>query len=134
MESAHDVEYFTIENCPIAATMSVIDGKWKMIILYAIFGGINRFGAIRKKIPGLSKKMLTKELREMEQAGLIERKVFPEVPPRVEYELTEKGVSLGKVADALEEWGLKWLIKRDRPIAQPVPVDQETLEEVPILD
>ena len=132
MESPMEPEYFTRESCPIAATMSVIGGKWKMIILYAIFGGINRFGAIRKKIPGLSKKMLTKELREMEQEGLIERTVFPEVPPRVEYKLTEKGASLGKVADALEEWGLQWLFEERKPLPEPVHLPESSKEEIAI--
>ncbi len=113
MGNDFDRKLFDRDSCPVASTMSLIGGKWKLVILYAIYGGINRFGAIRKEIPGLSKKMLTKELRELEHDGLIERIVFPEIPPHVEYKLTAKGASLEKVTDALRDWGAEWLMEKD---------------------
>ena len=82
-----------IENpnaCSLVHTMNIIGNKWKPIILYLISHDVNRFGEMLRMIDGISKKMLTKQLRELEADGLINRKVFAEVPPRVEYSLTEK--------------------------------------------
>lgn len=94
-------------NCPIAYTMNIIGGKWKPVILNRIQRGINRFGVLQKSMPGISKQVLTAQLRELENAGLLSRKVYAEVPPRVEYGLTESGKSIFPVLEALEKWGLK---------------------------
>ncbi len=98
-----------IENsdCPVTFCMSKIGGKWKPIIIYLIRKGANRFGILERGIVGITKQMLTKQLREMEADGILERKIYPEIPPRVEYFFTEYGESLFPVIDAMSEWGLE---------------------------
>ena len=98
--------FLQIGTCPVAATIHVIGGKWKVIILYLISYEINRFGQLHKLIEGISKKILTDQLRELEGDGLISRKVFAEVPPRVEYRLTEKGYTLRPIIFSMRDWGL----------------------------
>ena len=93
--------------CGVRTTMSVIGGKWKIRIIYALYLDINRFGMMHRHIDNISKKMLTDCLRELEADGIINRKVFAEVPPRVEYSLTELGKSLNKIINELNDWGLK---------------------------
>ncbi len=85
--------------------MSKIGGKWKPIILYLISKGGNRFGILQRGIEGISKQMLTKQLRELEADGILHREIFPEIPPRVEYSITEKGRSLFPVIDSMRKWG-----------------------------
>ena len=85
--------------------MRVIGGKWKPIILFCICHDVNRFGAMQRAIPAVTKQMLTQQLRELEADGLIHREVFAVVPPRVEYSLTDKGHSLLPVIDAMRAWG-----------------------------
>ena len=94
-----------LPNCPVTYCLLIIGGKWKPIILYLLSNGVNRFGVLRRAIVGISKQMLTKQLRELEADGVIDRKVFAEVPPRVEYSLTEKGESLLPVIAAMKTWG-----------------------------
>ena len=98
--------YMKFNSCPVAATMGVIGGKWKPIILYLISHDVNRFGEMFRMIEGISKKMLTAQLRELEADGIINRKVFAEVPPRVEYSISDKGRSLQPLIVAMREWGL----------------------------
>jgi len=93
------------ENCPVTFTMNVIGGKWKSIILTRIKMGINRFGLLQRSIPTISKQMLTSQLRELEEDGLIVRKVFAEVPPRVEYTISEKGAGIFPVLESMASWG-----------------------------
>ena len=100
------MNYMKYNSCPVAATMTKIGVKWKPIILYLISHDVNRFGEMLRMIEGISKKMLTKQLRELEADGLINRKVYAEVPPRVEYSVTEKGVSIRPIIVAMREWGL----------------------------
>ncbi len=95
-----------LENCPINFAMRMIGGKWKPIILHRIKVGINRFGQLQKAIPLISKQMLTAQLRELEHDNLINRKVFAEVPPRVEYSISKNGESLFPLLEAIENWGL----------------------------
>ena len=92
-------------ECPVTYTMSMIGGKWKPIILYLISKGANRFGILQRGIDGISKQMLTKQLREMEDDGILDRKIFAEIPPRVEYSISEKGKSLFPIIDAMRSWG-----------------------------
>ena len=92
-------------DCPVTRTMSFIGGKWKPIILYCLSQQTMRYGKLRMYIPAISSKMLTQELKELEQLGLIERKEFKEIPPRVEYSLTKKGKSLKPVMKVLCDWG-----------------------------
>jgi len=92
-------------GCAVEATLGLIDGKWKGVVLYHLLDGTLRFSEIRRKLPSVTQRMLTNQLRELEADGLIDRRVFPEVPPRVEYSLTERGRSLRPVIMALKAWG-----------------------------
>ena len=92
-------------GCPVEATLDVIGGKWKAVVLYHLMSGTLRFNEIRKRLNGITQRMLTKQLRELEEVDLIARKVYPVVPPRVEYSLTKKGLTLRPVIRALEVWG-----------------------------
>src|SRR5215468_6770759 len=84
-------------HCPVEATLDVIGGKWKVVILFWLKGGTLRPGELRRKIPGISERMLIQQLRQLEAHGVIHREVYPEVPPRVEYSLTEYGRTLGPI-------------------------------------
>ncbi|WFE89742.1 helix-turn-helix domain-containing protein [Roseibium porphyridii] len=92
-------------GCPVTYCLSKIGGKWKPVILFCIFNGINRFGAMQRAVPNITKQMLTKQLRELESDGMISRTVFPEVPPRVDYALTDLGTSVLPVVEAMKSWG-----------------------------
>jgi DNA-binding HxlR family transcriptional regulator len=94
------------KQCPIEYTLSLISGKWKIIILKELSQGALRYGKIAKQIPGVSAKVLIQQLREMENDGLIERVVFPEVPPRVEYSQSAMGKSIGTIFLEMRRWGL----------------------------
>ncbi|MEM9544785.1 MAG: helix-turn-helix domain-containing protein [Bacteroidota bacterium] len=94
-----------IHECPVTFTMSKIGGKWKPIILFLISKGGNRFGILQRGIDGISKQMLTKQLRELESDGILSRKIFAEIPPRVEYTITELGNSLMPVIGSMKKWG-----------------------------
>lgn len=91
--------------CPVETTLTLIGDKWKVLILRDLLPGTKRFGELKKSIGNVSQNVLTAQLRDMEQNGLINRKVYAEVPPRVEYSLTELGMSLKSVLDALWNWG-----------------------------
>jgi DNA-binding HxlR family transcriptional regulator len=95
------------KKCPIEYTLSLISGKWKILILKELSQGPLRYGVIGKCIPEISPKVLISHLREMEDDGLIVREVFPEVPPRVEYSLSERGLSIGSILRELRRWGLE---------------------------
>ena len=96
-------------GCPVEATLELIGGKWKGLVLYHLLQGTMRFSELRRKVPGVTQRMLTRQLRELESAGLILRTVYAEVPPRVEYVLTVEGESLRPVILALREWGRNYL-------------------------
>lgn len=100
-----DLDCFNIYQCPVTSAMDVIGGKWKPMILFLVYKGVNRFGKLSGLLEGVSKRTLTKQLRDLESDGILHRKVFPEVPPRVEYSLTNKGQSLLPVIKVLYEWG-----------------------------
>lgn len=91
--------------CPVETTLTLIGDKWKVLILRDLMAGTKRFGELRRSVGNVSQKVLTAQLRDMEQKGLVFRTVFAEVPPRVEYSLTELGKSLSPVLDALRVWG-----------------------------
>ena len=91
--------------CPVETTLTLISDKWKVLILRDLMPGTRRFGELKKSLGTVSQKVLTAQLREMEGSGLLTRTVYPEVPPRVEYTLTELGYSLKPVLDAMQSWG-----------------------------
>lgn len=91
--------------CPVETTLTMISDKWKVLILRDLLTGTKRFGELKKSLTGVSQKVLTSQLREMEGNGLVERKAYPEVPPRVEYSLTPLGRSLQPIMDAMRVWG-----------------------------
>ncbi len=91
--------------CPVETTLTLIGDKWKVLILRDLMPGTKRFGELKKSIGSVSQKVLTAQLRDMEANGLVSRKVYAEVPPRVEYSLTELGRSLKPILDAMRNWG-----------------------------
>lgn len=91
--------------CPVETTLMLIGDKWKVLILRDLLSGTKRFGELKKSVGTISQKVLTSNLRDMEENGLIVRKVFPEVPPKVEYTLTELGHSLKPILDSMSSWG-----------------------------
>lgn len=91
--------------CPVETTLTLISDKWKVLILRDLLPGTRRFGELKKSIGNVTQKVLTAQLRQMEESGLVTRTVYPEVPPRVEYTLTELGYSLKPVLDAMWNWG-----------------------------
>lgn len=97
-------------RCTVEATVVVAGGKWKPLIIYYLLSGTKRFGELRKLIGGITQRSLTLQLRELESHGIISREVFAEVPPRVEYSLTEFGLTLTPVLNAMKEWGDSYLI------------------------
>lgn len=97
------------ENCPMRFVLQVIGGKWKPLILQQLKNNKQRFGQLQRLIPEINKQMLTKNLRDLEQNGVVIRTVFAEVPPRVEYTLSEKGQSLIPVLERMEQWGTEQL-------------------------
>lgn len=101
-------------NCPVTATVSIIGGKWKPPILSRLVEGVRRFGELQRLVPNITKKMLTQQLRELEQDGIVERKVYHQVPPKVEYSLTAYGESLKPVLAAMEAWGIEHRAKHGK--------------------
>lgn len=91
--------------CPVETTLTMISDKWTVLILRDLLTGTKRFGELKKSLAGVSQKVLTAQLREMEENGLVERTVYAEVPPRVEYSLTPLGQSLQPIMDAMRVWG-----------------------------
>ena len=93
--------------CPAETTLAVIGGRWKVLILYHLFGGVKRFSELQRALPGVTQKMLTQQLRELEGDGIVSRTVYPQVPPKVEYALTPLGKTLQPVVKAMCRWGLE---------------------------
>lgn len=98
--------------CPVETTLTLISDKWKVLILRDLLPGTKRFGELKNSIGHVSQKVLTAQLRQMEESGLVSRKVYAEVPPRVEYTLTELGYSLKPVLEAMRAWGEEYKEKR----------------------
>ena len=94
--------------CPVQTTLDLISSRWVILILRDLFMGTKRFGELMRSLEGISQKVLTANLRSMEDLGLINRKVYPEVPPRVEYSLTELGLSLKPVIASMFDWGMSY--------------------------
>jgi DNA-binding HxlR family transcriptional regulator len=93
-------------NCPAESTLKIIGGRWKLMILHELCSGVSRFGQLKRGLKGISEKVLAQHLRELEKDGIIQRKVYAEVPPKVEYSLTPSGKTLKPILDAMHEWGL----------------------------
>ncbi|MDN5725317.1 MAG: helix-turn-helix transcriptional regulator [Propionibacteriales bacterium] len=111
--------------CGLDSALDVVSGKWKVLVLWELHAhGVRRFAQLRRGLPGVSEKMLTQHLRQMEQDGLIHREVFPEVPPKVEYSLTEAGAALNTALEPLGVWG-RDRIAREGLEMVPVPVPDE---------
>ncbi|GAB4411736.1 MAG: hypothetical protein OHK0053_38420 [Microscillaceae bacterium] len=98
----------TLASCPVTLTTEIIGGRWKPMIIFMIANQIRRFGQMQRTLPTISKKMLTQELRDLERNGIIHREIFPEIPPRVEYSLTEWGKATLPILQAMAEWGGKY--------------------------
>ena len=107
-----------IHGCGLEAALSVVGGKWKPIVLWRLAGGGRRFGELRRLVEGISEKMLIQQLREMEADGIVARKDFQVIPPRVEYALTELGNSLAEVLRPLCEWGHEHMARIERTKAK----------------
>ncbi|MBO5529998.1 MAG: helix-turn-helix transcriptional regulator [Bacilli bacterium] len=99
--------------CPVEYTASMIANKWKILILRDLLTGTKRYNELTRSVVGISAKVLTENLRELESDGIIERKVYPEVPPKVEYFLTDKGNDLRPIIELMKEYGLKYKDKKD---------------------
>jgi len=112
-------------NCPVKLTTSIIGGKWKPILLFHLEGKTRRFCELQRLVPGLTKKMLTQHLRELERDGIVSRKVYAEVPPHVEYSLTRHGESLKPILKLMSAWGTRhqarygMTVRRGKSAAQP---------------
>lgn len=94
-----------LPDCPVETALTLMGDKWKILIVRNLLTGTKRFGELKKSLTGISQKVLTQHLRIMEASGLVNRKVYAEVPPRVEYSLTDLGVSLKPILDAMWQWG-----------------------------
>lgn len=101
--------YDGASGCYIEAALEVISGKWKGVILYHLLNGTKRFNELKRLFPELSQRILTKQLRELEANEVISRKVYPEIPSKVEYSLTELGLSLEPTLRSLEKWGVNYV-------------------------
>lgn len=106
----HDADH----ECPVEITLDVIGGKWKGMVLYWLLNGTARFNEIRRAVPNVTQRMLTLQLRELESDGVIRRKVYAEVPPKVEYSLTEFGLSLKPILLLMRDWGTQYRAKVKR--------------------
>lgn len=120
-------------GCPVEATLDLIDGKWKGVVLYHLLDGCLRFNALRRKLPGVTQRVLTRQLRELEETGLIVRTVYAEVPPRVEYRLSARGESLRTVILALKAWGDAYLAERAAKFGASAASPEPPLEVGPLV-
>jgi len=100
---------FNPYNCPVTHCMNKIGGKWKILIIYAVSKNCNRFSKLQRALPIISKQMLVNQLRELEEDKILERIIYAEIPPRVEYKITPYGLSLMPVIGVMQDWGLKAL-------------------------
>ncbi|MBI3221482.1 MAG: helix-turn-helix transcriptional regulator [Bacteroidetes bacterium] len=106
---------FDENSCPVTASMTVLGGKWKPILINAIYlTAPARFGELKRTVKGITQSMLTSQLRELEEDGVIKRRIYAEIPPRVEYTLTEFGLTLKPIMLALAQWGLEYKLKNEK--------------------
>jgi DNA-binding HxlR family transcriptional regulator len=102
------IQCFARLSCAVETTLNIIDGRWKVLILRELFAGTMRFAQLQRALQGVTQKMLTQQLRELEADGIVHRQVYPEVPPKVEYSLTPLGQSLWPVLEAMHDWGMHY--------------------------
>lgn len=125
MKNNTNIEYQEVKNekifvfddksCPVTAPMQVLGGKWKAILINAIYHtSPARFGELKRSVKGITQSMLTQQLRELEDDGLISRKIYAEIPPRVEYTLTEFGLTLSPIMQSMAKWGEEYRIKKQK--------------------
>lgn len=117
----------TSYHCAVEATVDVAGGKWKPVIIYHLLSGTKRFGELKKTVGDVSQRSLTMQLRQLELDGVVERQVFAEVPPRVEYSLTAFGQTLAPVLKAMKEWG-DTFVERNRALGEECPVHANQAE------
>lgn len=98
-----------MEECPVSITLNILSGKWKLLIIKELMSGKKRFSELKRAMPSITQRMLTKQLRELEAFGLVERKIYQEIPPKVEYSLTDLGKSLKPILDTLHNWGENYI-------------------------
>lgn len=103
-----------IPECPVEMTLQLIGDKWKVLIIRDLLTGTKRFSELMRSVTGITQKVLTSNLRSMEADGLVNRKVYPQVPPKVEYSLTETGLSLKPILDSMAQWGIEYRDKTRR--------------------
>jgi DNA-binding HxlR family transcriptional regulator len=109
-----------LSSCPVKTTADVISGKWKPLIIFALKTGSLRYGELRKQVPGPTHKVLTEQLRQLEKDWIIARKIYAEVPPRVEYSLSAYGRTLTPVLQAMADWGEKHARRKEAVVARPI--------------
>lgn len=106
---------FDEKSCPVTATMQVLGGKWKAILINAIYHtSPARFGELKRSVKGITQSMLTQQLRELEDDGLINRKIYAEIPPRVQYTLTEFGLTLSPIMQSMANWGKEYRLNKQK--------------------
>lgn len=96
-------------NCPVVYSLNKIGNRWKLLVIHYIRQGHDRYSTLQKVIPEISRQTLTNQLRELEADGILERTIYPQIPPKVEYKLTELGLSLQPIIDEMSKWGLKYI-------------------------
>ncbi len=116
-------------TCPVEFTLAIIGGRWKALILYQLFLGVKRFSQLQKILKGVSQKMLTQQLRELEGDGIIHREVYAQVPPKVEYSLTALGASLKPVIESMCEWGMMHGVTKPEKVPFTLPTPEIANEQ-----
>ena len=115
-DKSEKIIVFDEKSYPVTATMQVLGGKWKAILINAIYHtSPARFGELKRSVKGITQSMLTQQLRELEDDGLINRKIYAEIPPRVEYTLTEFGLTLSPIMQSMANWGNEYRINKQKP-------------------
>ncbi len=101
-------------SCPVATTISLLDSGWKILIMRDLLKGTKRYSQLQKSVSGISQKMLTQSLRQMQDDGIVQRHSYPVIPPKVEYSLTEMGESMRPIINSMHEWGMHYLSDHPR--------------------
>ena len=117
-------------DCPVEAAMDIVGGKWKPVILLHLSEGTKRFNELRRLMPNTTQRMMTLQLRELEADGMVHREVYPQVPPKVEYSLTELGATLTPLLETLREWGTKYALT-DEPQATAASAEKAAIPPPP---